>query len=459
MSDNAIPPSKRPVRRCRNTSSKPWKSKRHETKEKEREVQALLKKDPWDRTDEEEKIIKRNRKIVKTIEKRAKLKELLRYKSQEFEDSTEELEEKVAELAKVIDTAEHLVVYTGAGISTAASIPDYRGPNGVWTLLQQGKASSLQNNSLVDAKPTVTHMSLSKLVQDKKIKHVVSQNCDGLHLRSGIPAEKLSELHGNMYIEACTECDPEREYVRLFDVTEQTSLRRHKTGRSCPKCGEPLRDTIVHFGEKGAVKKPLNWAGAVDAAEEADAILCLGSSLKVLRRYQCLWNTDKPKKQRPKLYIVNLQWTPKDSQATLKINGRCDDVMVLVMKRLGLTIPRYTKSDDPIFKMATPLRHEEEDSFTTKTLVHPTDRDDTSPHHNTSNQGKGELDAGKFAPDSYAAPGCKMEESERASGDAQTSGLHGNMPGWFGKGYRKKVPKRVAKRRRRSRMSSDVPET
>ena len=84
-----------------------------------------------------------------------------------------------------------------------------------------------------------------------------------------------------LFPQVCTECEPERQFIRLFDVTEQTSLRRHKTHRTCHKCGEGLRDTIVHFGEKGVVDKPLNWAGAVDAVEDADAILCLGSSLKV----------------------------------------------------------------------------------------------------------------------------------------------------------------------------------
>ena len=71
------------------------------------------------------------------------------------------------------------------------------------------------------------------------------------------------------------------EYVRLFDVTERTGLRKHKTGRHCQKCGVELKDTIVHFGEKGALHSPHNWEEAADAADTADVIVCLGTSLKV----------------------------------------------------------------------------------------------------------------------------------------------------------------------------------
>ena len=76
-------------------------------------------------------------------------------------------------------------------------------------------------------------------------------------------------------------CVPHRSYLRLFDVTERTALRLHKTGRNCKLCATPLRDTIVHFGEKGGLTSPYNWQEAADAVDEADLILCLGSSLKV----------------------------------------------------------------------------------------------------------------------------------------------------------------------------------
>jgi len=69
--------------------------------------------------------------------------------------------------------------------------------------------------------------------------------------------------------------------VRLFDVTERTGVRNHKTGRDCHVCGTELKDTIVHFGEKGSLQSPHNWVEAADAVAKADLILCLGSSLKV----------------------------------------------------------------------------------------------------------------------------------------------------------------------------------
>ncbi|KAM5150790.1 NAD-dependent protein deacetylase sirtuin-7 isoform 2-T2 [Callospermophilus lateralis] len=308
-------------------------------RERLRQVSRILRKAATERSVEEGRLLAESEDLVTELQGRSRRREGLKRRQEEVCDDPEELRRKVQELAGAVRNAKYLVVYTGAGISTAASIPDYRGPNGVWTLLQKGR--NVSATDLSEAEPTLTHMSIACLHEQKLVQHVVSQNCDGLHLRSGLPRTAISELHGNMYIEVCTSCIPNREYVRVFDVTERTALHRHQTGRTCHKCGAQLRDTIVHFGERGILGQPLNWEAATEAASKADTILCLGSSLKVLKKYPRLWCMTKPPSRRPKLYIVNLQWTPKDDWAALKLHGKCDDVMQLLMDELGLEIPLY----------------------------------------------------------------------------------------------------------------------
>ncbi|KAL1005502.1 hypothetical protein UPYG_G00059940 [Umbra pygmaea] len=370
-------------------------------------VAKILKKEESERTQEESADLLRHRDTVDELCSRQVRRNVLKRKQEEVFDETEELRYKVRQLAEAVRQAQHLVIYTGAGISTAASIPDYRGPNGVWTLLQKGQAFS--SSDLSEAEPTLTHMGIRMLHKEKMVQHVVSQNCDGLHLRSGLPRHALSELHGNMFIEVCTSCSPVREYVRLFDVTERTAKHRHGTGRRCAHCGGELRDTIVHFGERGTLEQPLNWRGASESAAKADAILCLGSSLKVLKKYACLWGMNKPATRRPKLYIINLQWTPKDDLATLKVHGKCDDVMRLLMEELNILIPSYDKTEDPILSLATPLRPEEEKSHSRKMI----------------------------------APSAGLEDcSTRSEGQTGGAAVQG---GWFGKGYSKGRAKKKKK--------------
>ena len=98
--------------------------------------------------------------------------------------------------------------------------------------------------------------------------------------------------------------------------------------------------------------------------------------MQVLRRYPWLWCMDRPVRQRPKLFIVNLQWTPKDSAAKVKLNGKCDDVMRNVMAILERKVPDYHQPNDPIFTYATPLNDKEEHTSTRTNLVVKKDEDE-----------------------------------------------------------------------------------
>lgn len=333
------------------------------------EIVIILKKDPTIRSENENQLLNEWSFLIPEAEARIKgelTKSILKQRAIEQEESIESIEKKADILANLIRESNYCVIYSGAGISTSASIPDYRGPNGLWTQIRKtGKFSITKIHDLSSAEPTLTHMAIKELCRRRIVKHVVSQNCDGLHLRSGIPQNQLSEIHGNMYIEVCPTC--EKQYFRQADITEKTCRFRHKTGRKCHTCKEPnnnLIDTIVLYGERSRTKWPMNWERAGKAAKKADLIICMGSSLKTLRRYNSLWpkklsNNSNSAQPETKLVIINLQYTSKDKNAVLKINGKCDLVMQLIMQRLNINIPSYNWLNDPLMNLAVPFTQEE----------------------------------------------------------------------------------------------------
>jgi len=259
----------------------------------------------------------------------------------EYFDEPEEVQKKVKELANMIRQSKYMLAYTGAGVSTSAKIPDYRGPQGIWTLRDKGQSPHFEV-TLEQALPTPTHMSLLELYKNGILKFLVSTNVDGLHRRSGIPEKGIAELHGNCYLERCLNVKCKKEFLRTFDAS--SGRDDHRTGRKCDACNEPLFDSIINFGENLPINELEKTAFEV---EKSDLSLVLGTSMRV-----------SPANQFPlqvlstggKLVIVNLQKTPYDKKAHLIIRERTDKVMELLFKELGMEIPVYNEDEDGIKK-------------------------------------------------------------------------------------------------------------
>ncbi|KAM7327929.1 hypothetical protein ACRRTK_014296 [Alexandromys fortis] len=255
----------------------------------------------------------------------------------EIFDPPEELERKVWELARLMWQSSSVVFHTGAGISTASGIPDFRGPHGVWTMEERGLAPKF-DTTFESARPSKTHMALVQLERRGFLSFLVSQNVDGLHVRSGFPRDKLAELHGNMFVEECPKC--KMQYVR---DTVVGTMGLKATGRLCTvakarglrACRGELRDTILDW-EDSLPDRDLMLAD--EASRTADLSVTLGTSLQIRPSGNLPLAT---KRRGGRLVIVNLQPTKHDRQADLRIHGYVDEVMSKLMKHLGLEIPTW----------------------------------------------------------------------------------------------------------------------
>ncbi|RWR99709.1 NAD-dependent protein deacetylase sirtuin-6-like protein, partial [Dinothrombium tinctorium] len=259
-------------------------------------------------------------------------------------DSPEEIEDKVEYLISLIKSSSCVVVYCGAGISTASGIPDFRGPNGVWTLEKQNAKQSPTEGSpsFEEAKPNYAHFALLSLAKSNFIHFIVSQNIDGLFLKAGASRKYLCELHGNFFLDECNQC-----FTRYVRKTTSPTMGLKISNMPCPRVGRPcrgfLRDTILDWEDElpiGEIKLANQYS------QKADLAICLGTSLQIVPAANMPFICKKRKTNQGKVAIVNLQPTKFDSKADLVIHDYVNNVLMKICKSLNVEVPTYSEQTD-----------------------------------------------------------------------------------------------------------------
>jgi NAD-dependent deacetylase len=226
----------------------------------------------------------------------------------------------------LIRKSERIVALSGAGISTEAGIPDFRGPGGLWEasgLMEQLSASGFKRDpetfyrssvslfkTIADAKPTLAHRLLAQLEKMGKMEAVVTQNIDGLHQAAG--SCKVHEIHGACCRGHCVKCGAGFEMAAFYSEIESGRLKVPL----CGSCQAPVKPDVVLFEELLPVDV---WSSSVEAAQQCDLMLVFGSSLVVY-----------PAAELPmiavdngaRLVIVNLEPTYYDHMAEVMIRGK-----------------------------------------------------------------------------------------------------------------------------------------
>jgi NAD-dependent deacetylase len=189
------------------------------------------------------------------------------------------------------DSVRHVTVLTGAGISTDSGIPDFRGPQGIWTLNPEAEKQATFRNYVSDpevrrrswqnrlshpawtARPNPAHLAIVRLAEAGIDTQVITQNTDGLHQKAGMPPDRVMELHGTIYGVVCVSCGDRTEMSSALD-----RVRAGEEDPPCARCGGILKSATVMFGEQ---LDPEVFERAVAAAEGCDLFLAIGSTLTV----------------------------------------------------------------------------------------------------------------------------------------------------------------------------------
>jgi NAD-dependent SIR2 family protein deacetylase len=222
-----------------------------------------------------------------------------------------DLEERIKKLAQWMFESKYLVAFTGAGISTESGLPDFRGPDGIWT--RQEKGLPTKSRPFTSVEPNVGHRAIVELQNLGKLKFLISQNVDNLHLRSGIRSNLLAELHGNVAKLRCQRC--------------QTQVDKSLTLSTC-SCGGRLVSSVVNFGDP-LPQEDLEYS--FHHSSSCDLFIVVGSSLVVSPA------NDMPRvalRFGARLVIINRGETPMDSRCHLRFEEKIGEVLPSAVNRL-----------------------------------------------------------------------------------------------------------------------------
>jgi NAD-dependent protein deacetylase/lipoamidase len=240
-----------------------------------------------------------------------------------------------ADLAAMVRDARRVVVFTGAGISTESGIPDFRSSGGVWSKMKPIYFDDFRRSEdvrreawtrvyngaagWVGAAPNAGHAAVARLVAQGKVSSVITQNVDNLHQASGVPDDKVIELHGNASYITCLECGERHE---IEDFREGFTARGEIP--ACRACGGLVKTATISFGQP-MPEGPMARAQAETLA--CDLFLVLGSSLVV---YPAAGFPLMAKRNGALLAIVNREPTEQDGYADLVLHEAIGEVMTAV---------------------------------------------------------------------------------------------------------------------------------
>ncbi len=234
----------------------------------------------------------------------------------------------------LLAAARRITVLTGAGISTASGIPDFRGPNGLWTRDPDSQRAATLSHYLGDEalrqrawqnrarwigndpQPNDGHRALVRLQERGQLRGVVTQNVDGLHQRSGIEPQLVHEVHGNLHRSRCWECGDRREMTEAID-----RVLAGDPDPRCLLCGGILKSDTILF-EEPLVPHVIEAAYA--ASQNCDVFIAIGSTLGV---YPAAYCVPRAKEAGARIVIVNGSTTEMDALADEFVTGDINTVL------------------------------------------------------------------------------------------------------------------------------------